>query len=426
MFNSTQSILASVALASVSGLAWSPAPVDQLLKTGDHESLGKQIGAFIEASQNNKGIDKAQAGVSDELDRIKKKLKGRDPLSLTEDLGRALWESFGYEPKGVRKGKVSAFTVPVPFYGEKATLEFAVYAPAKYNHKQPYPLILCIPEKGAKVEAHLTEKWAADVLRESVILAACPMPEDAAMWTETGGKDKHGGVANLLTVMKEMTRSYAIDYDRVYLAGRGEGVAAAVTIASRYPDRFAGVIGRAGDVGDTAPDNFKNLPTFFAGAGAGATAFAEKVDKAGYANCVLKPEGQEADISAWIHDHPRVSNPASLYLVPGTPIPNKAYWIEVPPFDGLGVAFVKATIDRATNTVAVDGEGVNAVTLYFNDLLVDLDKPVKVTCNGAEHIDLIPRSLPTMLSLMYNSRSDPGKVYVATKTYDLPAKPKPK
>lgn len=426
MSNRTLPILGLAFLALVPCLAWSLSTVDELLKPSDHEALGKQFAALTEAKQANKGIDKAQAAIAEELERIKKKLKGRDPLSLTTDLGRALWQSFGYEAKGIKKGKVASFTVSVPFYGENAKLEYAVYTPTKYNHKQPYPLILCIPDKGVKPETHITEKWIADVVRENAIIAACPMPDDPALWTETGGVNKPGGIGNLLTVMKEMTRTYAVDYDRVYLVGRGEGVAAALTIAARYPDRFAGVIGRSGDPGDTACDNFKNLPTFFAGAGAGATAFAEKIDKTGYNNCVLKPDGTEDEIWAWIQDHPRASNPPVVILVPGTPLPNKAYWVEVPPFDGVGTAFVKATIDRATNAITVEGDGVNSVVLYFNDLLVEMDKPIKVTCNGAEHIDVIPRNLQTMLDLMHSSRSDPGKVYVATKKYDLPAKPKPK
>jgi hypothetical protein len=115
-----------------------------------------------------------------------------------------------------------------------------------------------------------------------------------------------------------------------------------------------------------------------------------------------------------------------VILIPGTPIPNKAYWIEVPPFDGVGKAKIKAKADRGSNTIAIDGEGVTSVVVYFNDLIVDLDKPVKVTCNGAEHLDQIPRNLTTTLNLMFSSRSDPGKVYTATRQYDLPAKPKPK
>ncbi|MFN0245105.1 MAG: PHB depolymerase family esterase [Planctomycetota bacterium] len=421
-------LLFGLAVALVPSTAGSSAVAfEELLKPGDHAALGKQLAAYMDARSANKGIDKAQSAVSDEFERIRKKVKGREPLSLTVDLGKALWESFDYDQaKGVRKGKVSTVAVEVPFYGEGFKIEYATYVPAKYNPKQAYPLVLCIPDKGEKPETHLTEQWISGDLRDNALLAACPMPDDYAQWVEAGGPGKAGGVGNLLSVMKEMTRNHAVDFDRVFIAGRGEGVGAATTIASRFPDRFAGVIGRAGDVKDTPCENFKNLPTFFAGGGGGATAFAEKLEKAEYKNCTLKADGTEADIWAWMREHPRTSNPTSIYLLPGNPFPTRAYWLEIPPYDGSGNAYISAAIDRGTNTITIDGEGAGRVTLYFNDLLVDMDKPIKVVCNGAEHIDTVPRNLQTTLDLFFSARSDPGKLYTASKGYDLPTKPKAK
>jgi hypothetical protein len=51
---------------------------------------------------------------------------------------------------------------------------------------------------------------------------------------------------------------------------------------------------------------------------------------------------------------------------------------------------------------------------------------VKVICNGSEHTDVIPRNLGVTLDLIAGARCDPGRLYTATKEYDLPAKPKPK
>jgi hypothetical protein len=64
--------------------------------------------------------------------------------------------------------------------------------------------------------------------------------------------------------------------------------------------------------------------------------------------------------------------------------------------------------------------------LFFNDVLLDLEKEVKVVCNGTPHVDKIPRNVNTLLGMIRNFRSDPGKLYVAQKKYDLPPKPKPK
>ena len=417
----------SLALSSAFALS-SFAPVaDEALKPADHKEIGKAIAKYVVARNKTKDIDKMAEGVAKELENVKKKLKGgEDPLSLTADLGKALWESFSYSTqKGQVKGKVAIGSVDKTYIGEKSKLDYAIYAPARYVNTQAYPLLLCIPEKGAKLQDHLTEKWVLPEIRENAILVAIPMPDDLAQWTETGSEGKAGGIGNTLTVFGDVSRTYAIDFDRVYLCGRGEGVATAVAIAGRYLDRFAGVVGRSGDVGETTTvDNFKNLPTFFAGAGAGATAFHEKIEKAEYKNCTIAPEADEAAVWKWIQEHPRVSNPTDIVLVPGNPIPFRAYWLEVPPLDAQARVVAKA--DRASNTITIDAEGAPSVTLYFNDVLVDMGKPIKVLINGTEHVDLVPRNLPQLLNLMYVGRCDPGKVYTATKSYDGPAKPKPK
>ena len=85
------------------------------------------------------------------------------------------------------------------------------------------------------------------------------------------------------------------------------------------------------------------------------------------------------------------------------------------------MASVEARIDRETNTVHIEARGINQVTLRFNDILVDMDKEITVICNGTSNRDLIPRSLLTTLEMIYKSSSDPGKVYVAKRTYDVPA-----
>jgi len=98
----------------------------------------------------------------------------------------------------------------------------------------------------------------------------------------------------------------------------------------------------------------------------------------------------------------------------------------VRPSDAQGSPYLKAKVDRATNTITVEGEGVPKFVVYFNDVLLDLDKPVKVIANGIPNERTVPRSLQRTLDLVLNSRSDPGKFYVASMEFDLPPKPKPK
>jgi hypothetical protein len=422
----TPALLLVVPVCFAFAASVAPAPRaggEDALKPADHDSLGKVIAAFKDASRNNKNVDKARADVAAELDKFRKRLKGRDPLSLTTDLGKALWQSINYDTaKNVKKGKVS----DVKFKDSDFDLTYATWAPPKYEPKKAYPLILCIPDKGEKPTEHLTEKWIGQEIRENVVLAAVPMPDDVAQWSDPGSKERGwGGAANLYTVFREVSLTYGTDFDRVYIA--------AAESASRRHSRSR----RAARIGS---------PASSAGAATSATRrprtsttcrrsspareparrrSARRRPRPANDNCTIKPEGTEDDIWSWMKDHPRIAYPAQVVLLPGTPNPSKAYWLGVKPWDGQGTAIVKGSIDRATNAVTIDGEGVTGIYLCLNDVLVDLDKPVKVVCNGAEHLEVIPRNLGTFLDYAMN-RSDPGKICVATREFDLPAKPKPK
>jgi hypothetical protein len=392
----------------------------------DVEKLGGQITDYIEARNEKKGRSEAEQDIREALAKLQdKRLKGADPLSKHAALGQAIWHSKNYgKQKGIKKGKVSDMLVedPPAFYGKDFEIEFAIHAPSSYRaSKGPYPVILCIPDKGETPKQHLTEQWTDNALREEVIIVACPMPEETGLWTEIGSPGHLGGVGSILTVFREVTTRYAVNFDAIYLAGRGPGVATAASIVNRSAHRYAGLIGRTGDLEELEARNFRNLPTWFAGGGSGVTAYEEAIADLGFDNCTVVPGGTDGDLLPWIKANRRASNPLEVSLVPGTPIPNSAYWLEVPPWDGAGTASIEARIDQETNTVHIEALGINQVTLRFNDVLLDLDREITVICNGTSHRDLIPRSLRTTLEMIYKSGSDPGKVYVATRTYDIPS-----
>ncbi|MBK7877544.1 MAG: hypothetical protein IPJ77_17745 [Planctomycetes bacterium] len=256
------------------------------------------------------------------------------------------------------------------------------------------------------------------------------MPEDTATWTEPAarlddGKVKDGGISNVLAVLVDARKLVAVDFDRVYLCGTGEGVRAACATAARFPDNFAGVAGRSGDVPDKlAIEPFKNLPSLFAGAGSGATSFSERLATEKFDTCTIKPEAKEADLWAWMKDHPRLSNPPQVLLVAEPNNPARSYWVQTPRFDAS--VRLLATAARDTNTITIEADGATEVTISLNDQLVDLDKEIKFIRNGTETIEKVPRNLNTTLGAMRSRSSDPGRVYVATKRLDIPPKPKPK
>jgi len=425
---SNRALLASILFAApVLALAGLPQQSEPVLKDSDHQKIGKLIKGCVDAKlDGGRGLVEAETDLLEGLEKWdkKKQLDGKPPLAFPLDLARAIWFSNDYsKTKGVKKGKIATIEFTTPFTQE-GQHEYALWVPSKYNAKKAYPLILAIPDSGEQVDKHVSEHWTSSEFRDGALIAAVPMPADDALWAQIGEAGKPGGAAMVLTVFGELTRKYAVDFDRVYLAGRGAGVAAAVQLASLFPDRFAGVIGRAGDAGETSAENFRGLATYFAGGGSRATAFAEACKQMGSDNCTLAPEGKEADIWAWIEATPRQPYAAEVHLLAGSPFPNKAYWVELPPSDGSVVNRINAKADYATNTVTVEAEGARYCFLHFNDQIVDLDQPIKVVINGVEHVDTLPRTLRSLTTWLYKSGSDPGKAFVASKRYDILAKEK--
>ncbi|MBL8859527.1 MAG: hypothetical protein JNL28_13545 [Planctomycetes bacterium] len=402
------------------------APVlEEAFRSSDIDKLGKLISTYISARNDNKGLGKAEEDLAKELASLEKRIK-KSPLAVPGEMGKALWSSYSYEKnQKVRKGKVDVVEQPA-YWDEKVKFGYAIWTPYKYDPRKSYPLILCIPDAGEKPADHITENWIDSDIRDNAIIAAVPMPEDTALWLESGGPNTEGGAGDVLFTFGRIQRLYAIDFDRVYLVGRGRGVEAAVTIASKYLDRFAGVIGRSGDVAADMPaENFKNQALYFTGAGAHTTSFEERLKKLGYDVLQRKDDGTEKDVWTWIQSHPRNSHPTEVVLYPTNPIPTRSYWLDIEPTDAAGVVYIRAKLDKEANTITVEGDGVKKFNVYFNDDMLDLERPVKVIANGSEVTRTIQRNLPRALDFVYSARSDPGRFYVNSMNFDLPPKPPP-
>lgn len=415
--------IASLSVLAVTGLAplasAQPAPQETYLKDSELAKVGKALAEYFEAFEEKKKVLEAEADFAEALEKAAKGLRKApidELMASPADMGRALWLSANYAKKRLKKGKMTDESYQGGFFKDTA-LEYSLWIPSKYDAKKnAYPLIITIPDEGEKPSQHLIERWESQDIRDGALLVAPQMPSDAAQWTE------NPGIAAVLVTMREVTTNAAVDFDRIYLAGRGTGVKAAVAIAAKFPHRFAGVIGRTGDAGPTSPNNFSNLPTMFAGGGGEASAFQKAADELGWKNSTVSAEAKEDDIWNWIQDHPRTGYPKEVTLHPGSPFPNRAYWLEIPPGSGGADSMVHAKVDSDANTVTIDATGLAQVELYLSDALLDLSKPIKVIANGEEIVESVPRSKKQFLSMAYNRSIDAGGIYVARLSVTVPAK----
>lgn len=404
------------ALLALSALASS---TDDALKPADIKKLGKDVADYFEAKDKSEGIDKAYQEIADAVDKAEKRLGGKSALTLVEDWEQVFYqarlESLGNALK-VRKGKPHEASAALPGGNESS---FAVALPSSYNPKKgPYPLFLVLAPAGTEPLALLEEQWAdADLLSESIVLAP-KLPDDPAVWGEITTASGPGGVATIMSLYGQFLRQFPIDMDRVFLVGYGAGGATAARVAGLYPHLFAGLV-TVDPQGAIDPTNFKSLPTLVVGGTEDGKALLERIGELGYDNASARESATPADFQAWTAEHVRVPYPEEIVFAPLTAYTTSAHWISVDGVDLEGGARVRARLDRTANAVVVDAEKVTLVRLFFNDRLVDMDRPVDVIVNGVSKKALIDRNKRLMLDLNYQL-GDWGRVFTNRLPFDVP------
>ncbi len=407
--------LASLALLSAAGSA--SAQAARRFADGELAPLAKSLAAYLDARTKALGLETARQGLTTALDELARKDPPRDPLRHPADLGRAQWLSRGYGESKPRTGAVVTENLDLGSFSGGG-LEIAYRLPKDYSPRTTaYPLILAIPDFDERPADHLRAQWILPELLDAAILVSPAMPSKGEEWTRVMVNGRPGGLSHALTALRIAGERFAVDFDRVYVAGRGKSVPAAISAGNYGPQLFAGVVGRAGDAGEQGPENFANLPVLFAGGGAKATAFQEAARSAGSELCTILPSGTELDVWTWMQAHPRQTFPTSVTVTPGDPFPTRAYWLRIAPT--ASDARVTAKADRSANTISIEGHGASLAILYLNDALLDLDRPVRVLANGVEQAHSVRRHFPTMLDLIYDGTSDPACVYVAEVACDL-------
>lgn len=126
-------------------------------------------------------------------------------------------------------------TTDVP-WTQNGRIPYVLQLPQEYQPTRTYPVLIALHAAGQKPLDALAG-WSTEANRHGYILAA-------PAWGGAGGgynysAEEHNGVTELV---KDLRRRYAVDSDRVFLAGFSEGATAAFDIALSHPDLFAGVV----------------------------------------------------------------------------------------------------------------------------------------------------------------------------------------
>lgn len=388
------------------------APLADELSSSQRKKVVKALESYFEAQTEGESLLEPREELAELIADLDEKAD-RPFLAEVEQLQSILCEARDRETRVSGKGRIEEIEV---VFGE---IEFkaAVRAPKGYKGgKELYPLVIVVPDSDQSPEEALKFDWAQPDAIESAVFCAVAMPSDTSLWNGFGD-GAPGGVFHVMPALARMLNEYSIDPDRVILAGRGLGVAAAAEVAALFPHPFAGVVGIAGDLADGQdPVNFLAISTLWVGGGANASAFEGAADGAPVR---LEPNLEPDELWSWVIEQRRTAHPERVTFRPRDERARDAYWISA-----LGIEIdnpetgLNASIDRGTNTIEIKAVGIGSVKLYLNDALVDLTRPVRVVLNGVEHEREFGRSLNIMLQRLTAS-NDPGRIYVAQAEFDI-------
>ncbi|QQL44723.1 alpha/beta hydrolase [Sulfuriroseicoccus oceanibius] len=222
-----------------------------------------------------------------------------------------------------------------------------------------------------------------------------------------------------------------VNPERVYILGYSAGGDGLYQLAPRMADRWAGAAMMAGHPGDAKPDNLLNLP-FIIQCGGKDVAYerhlrtaewGEMLDKLEQENpgffpheCIVYPDfGHWMNLECkralpWMAENSRKTWPKRLNWYQDNVTHTRFAWLanETPEPGDL----VKAKVEG--QTITLESENVDKVTLRLSDALVDLDQDVVVK-NGAGEVlfkGAVERTKDAILESL-NERMDPTSVATA-------------
>jgi pimeloyl-ACP methyl ester carboxylesterase len=125
-------------------------------------------------------------------------------------------------------------TGPLP--ANAAGEDYIFRLPDEYHHGRSYPLVVVLTDPGMPPETMLAG-LAAEANKHGYILAAPKWTVGFTPPYDYTGKDH----PMVLEVMRDVSRRFQVDPDRVFLFGLGSGGTLALDLGLARPDHFAGV-----------------------------------------------------------------------------------------------------------------------------------------------------------------------------------------
>ncbi len=290
-----------------------------------------------------------------------------------------------------------------------------------------YPLYISLHGGGGATAAENDQQWENQKTLYGVVNGVYFVPRAPTntwdMWHQAYMDDF------LTQVITYCVARLNVDPSRVYIMGYSAGGDGVYNLATRLSDKFTAAAMMAGHPGDAQVENLRNLP-FAIYVGANDTAYnraglAFEWVKAYEKLCSEDPGGYDYNINifadkghwmdgldgaaiGWMGERTRLRNPNRVVWIQDDVLHTHKYNLEVSnPKQGFRV---EERIDYENNTVYISSEDYKQVTIWLDDFIMNLDKPVVVIFNNREVFNgMVSREVQNIVNSA--QRLDPEYVF---------------
>jgi pimeloyl-ACP methyl ester carboxylesterase len=337
----------------------------------------------------------------------------------------------------------------------RAPTTYALRLPPEYSPSKQYPVLIVLSKAKESPET-MIDRWAAAAAEQGYILAA-PKWDTGLAGIYGYSEKEHDTV---LDTLRDLRRRFAVDSDRVFLFGLGEGGKMCFDVGLAHPDLFAGILPMGAGPAYYPRRYWRNaqyLPVYAVNgtrAGESNTLLREQFESwtiRGYPALWVEYKGRGIEwlsgevpnMFDWMRNQRRAFPMRQLGTDGvGTTFgnefctmraeDNRFYWLStnsisprytVAPSRWSNLAEPAAMtgrIDPQTNEVTLKTQGLGQVSIWFGrnprgQYMIDFDKPVTVRVGFRVYVikrKVVP-SLAVLLEDLY-ARGDRKHLYVAS------------
>lgn len=341
----------------------------------------------------------------------------------------------------------------VPLRVRNRTDRYGLYVPLSYRPTKDYALVVCLHGAGFTGDTYL-ERWQAR-LSEGYILA-CPTLVQGAWWTRQAEE-------LVLATIRAVQARYRIDPDRIFLTGMSNGGIGAWIIGSHHAPLFAGLAPMASGLDDVLfpfLENLQHTPTYLIHGLKDqvmpvelSRSIVKELTRLGYefvyrehdrvhsiAGGHYFPREELPELVAWFEAHHRDPFPKKVTVVRDATHLTAFGWVRIDATDRIVALTENLTDTRdetivnrvyakleaeivAPNRVEVRTQRVRRYSLFLNEWLVDLSKPIIVVTDG--RLSYEGPVIPSVETLLREARLRQDRHMLFPVLLSLPVEGKP-